>query len=165
MISLHNQPEVFVPEANVSCSSSIQDIFEVPQNENRKTPESVMKENKKLTVEHNRLMKPDLVTKLPNQHQKDRLKYPEKNSGKKRSKVSDYNYSPEYKQLSRRIERLERARTQENVGSELDLLKEICVQIKTLQSEMKSLKAKKSIEPSLDPLQEVCYNCLTFCIN
>ncbi|KAJ4845813.1 hypothetical protein Tsubulata_008219, partial [Turnera subulata] len=66
----------------------------------------------------------------------------------------------EYQQLSQRVEQLERARNnarQEIVagGDEgLSLLKEINEQLKSLQSEIRDLKPKKSNQPSLDPLRE-----------
>ncbi|XP_065849879.1 uncharacterized protein [Euphorbia lathyris] len=152
--------------ANTACSSGVQDIFEVPRTETRKSSESLRKENRKLIMEReNRLMKPDLVTdettELTNKHESDRMKLcasNERKAGKPRTVGTSY--SPEYQQLSRRIERLERAKRQEIVGSgeeELNLLKEISVQLNILQSEMKRLKGKKSnvpVEPSLDSLQE-----------
>ncbi|WCJ30144.1 hypothetical protein M5689_011720 [Euphorbia peplus] len=160
-------PTLFAQEANTACSSGVQDIFEVPRTETRKSSESLRKENRKLILEReNRLMKPDSVTDeitelLPSKIESDRLKFPatnERKMGKPRS--TGNNTSPEYQQLSRRLERLERSKRQEIVGggeAELNLLKEISVQLKVLQTEMKSLKAKKPnvpIEPSLDPLRE-----------
>ncbi|KAF2310438.1 hypothetical protein GH714_010139 [Hevea brasiliensis] len=171
-----------------ACSSSVQDVFEVPQTTQSQKPcEPWKKEYCSLTLDvGNRHGKPDSVTEdtleSPNKHETDRVKaiLLSTNHERKLTKprnasslsrcvspvfqaVNLCNSSADYQQLSWRIDRLERARNnarQEIIAAgeeELNILKEIRDQLKSIEFEMKSCKAKKSLfpnEPSLDPLQE-----------
>ncbi|KAJ9162936.1 hypothetical protein P3X46_022668 [Hevea brasiliensis] len=171
-----------------ACSSSVQDIFEVPQTiESQKPCEPWKKEFCKLTLDvGNRHAKQDSVAEdaldSPNKHETDRVKAillpanHERKLPKPRNVLSLSrcvspvfqavnlgNSPPDYQQLSWRIDRLERARNnaRQEITSggeeELNLLKEIREQLKSIESEMKSWRAKKSLvpnEPSLDLLQQ-----------
>ncbi|XP_015580370.1 uncharacterized protein LOC8265931 [Ricinus communis] len=177
----HDSSHKVEDSLNSGCSSNVQDIFEVPQTtESRKAK----KDYSKLTLKcDKRPGKPDLVTEDTleslNMHETDRVKAMllsaslEKNSPNLRviercvspvfQSVNVGTSPPELNQLSRRIERLERARNSARheivtVGEEeLNLLKEIREQLKSIESEMKTWRANKPLfplEPSLDPLQE-----------
>ncbi|OAY46832.1 myosin-binding protein 7 isoform X2 [Manihot esculenta] len=171
-----------VTDHDPACSSSVQDIFEVPQAtdyQSRKPCESW-----KIT-----LGKPDSVTEntldSPKKHEIERVKpiliststNHERKLLKPRNllslsrpliqKVNLGNPPPDYKRLSWRIDRLERERNyarQEIIdgGEELNILKEILDQLKSIESEMKSWRAQKSLLPKeqfLASLQEamVCF--------
>jgi hypothetical protein len=146
---------------NYSCSSTVQDIFEVPQsNEICEAYECQCqkRERNKLILEgENRLGKPDLVSE-------DTFRLHFKELSVARNEASVAESQAKIQQLCHRIEWLERERNyprQEisEVGEEeLKLLKEIREQINTIQTELRSWRTKKSPPEdaqSLDILAEV----------
>ncbi|KOM32865.1 hypothetical protein LR48_Vigan01g242100 [Vigna angularis] len=168
-----------------SCSSNIHDVFEVPQ-----TGEPGKRRLEKwISDADNRLTKPDLVSdEIIGSHVKydmDKLKSmlsanlesripsPKDMKAivwKKKEGVDvDCNAIAEFQKLNQRIDQLERETVSamkeimnEVKGEEhLNLLKDICSQLKSMESEMRSEKTPKpppKRDTPLDPIQEVIYS-------
>lgn len=155
---------------NSACSTSIQDIFEVPQSdESCKSQEVQVKEWSKQESEgENRLGKPDLVTDQTDWIKKmllslnhDKMPASPRLRGKMSAdsdgfpeahKARVLKHQSEFQQLSERIERLEtegNARSREIVHEneeEMNLLKEIREQLNSIQREMRRGNERKDTQ-------------------
>ena len=180
---------------NSSCTSSVQDIFEVPQStENHNAYKIQKKEQSKLVLEgENRPGKPDLVpedsSRLHITDATDKIKkmLPFANYDNKISKARDglsddcnaalvqptigaVESQAMLQLLCHRIERLEGDRnyirqeiTEEGEG-QLKLLKEIQDQLNVIQTELRSLRTKKSLPQDDQPLHFLSEVWLSFSV-
>ncbi|QCD80484.1 hypothetical protein DEO72_LG2g805 [Vigna unguiculata] len=179
-----NQTQDREDVVNPSCASNIHDVFEVPQT---CAPEKRRLE-KWISDADNRLTKPDLVSEeIIGSHVKhdfDKLKSmlsanlesrmhsPKDMKAiiwqKREGADVECNALAEFQKLNQRIDQLERetVNTMKEImnkvkGEEhLRLLKDICSQLKSMESEMRRAKTPKPSpkrDNPLDPIQEVIY--------
>ena len=194
-IKLHENIQEREAIGNSSCTSSVQDIFEVPQcTENHNAYKIQKKEQSKLVLEgENRPGKPDLVpedsSRLHITDATDKIKkmLPFANHDNKISKARDglsddcnaalvqptigaVESQAMLQLLCHRIERLEGDRnyirqeiTEEGEG-QLKLLKEIQDQLNVIQTELRSLRTKKSPPQDDQPLHFLSEVWLSFSV-